>query len=102
MPRSAILVERWDHVFPQRCQRLVAFLVGQQLLGFLPGRHVGMPVLGDDFKQFPLLGGTKTLFDFRDLPADFLADRLVLLVQLLFFLGVGSLEQLQRDAGVGD
>ena len=38
LPRCAILVECWDHVFAQRCHRLVTFLVQQQLLGFCPGR----------------------------------------------------------------
>src|SRR5208283_611890 len=102
LPRGTILVECGDHLRAQRCQCQVALLVRQQTLSFVPGRNVGLPVLGDDLKLFPLMGRAQTLFNFRDLSADFVTDRLVLLVQLLLFIEVGGLEQLQRDTGVSD
>jgi hypothetical protein len=45
---------------------------------------------------------TEILFNFRDLRADLATDRLVLLVQLLFFFEAAGLEQLDGDAGVGN
>ena len=43
------------------------FLSASSFLAFCLADNIGLPVLGNDFKQFPLLGRTETLFDFRDL-----------------------------------
>jgi len=59
-------------------------LSANKTLRFLPRRNIGAPILRDDLKQIPLLGRREALFDFSDLSADFVADRLVFLVQLFF------------------